>query len=217
MKLSLILALEGLALYIPSTLHAQTAPDAQACELRIITTDNVQVADSTNFKDGGLIGGLLTGLYEKQDPLLVYDIARDEVGEVGQKRLMNARLIDLPPRFSDYITSFETGGQRPLAAFQAAKRSGRISASAAPCLAEIAVVAATYIRTSLSRTFSFAFLYRQFGAGNRPEKVVSFGSSQKVDAFPPKSSADVPAARAELRMALEKAISGLFARIAKTK
>lgn len=211
-------ALGALALCIPVS-WAQNAPQPTtlACEMRIFTTDNVQVADSTDFKDAGLVGGFLSGLYEKQDPLLAHDIAQSEIGAAAQERIMAASLTELPPRFSGYAVSFEAGGQRPLAAFQAARRSPRLSSSSASCQAEIAVVAATYVRTSLSRTFGFAFMYREFGINPRANKVITFGSSQKVTAFPPKTPADIPAARVELRQAFERAFPAFLAKIAKAK
>lgn len=199
----------------PAATAAQDVVGSQVCELRIITTDNLNIADSTDFKDGGLVGGLLSGLYKKQDPLLAHDIAHEEVGEAGQKRLFAARLADIPTRFSGYAISFEAGGQRPLAAYHAAKRSGRLSSSTAPCLAEFAVIGASYIRTSLSRTFAVALMYRQFGAGTKPDMVVLFGKSQKVNAFPPTTSENATLAREELRLIFDNSISGFFAKISK--
>jgi len=189
--------------------------NASPCELHFITTDNIQIADSTDFKDGGLVGGLLSGLYRKENPLSAYDLANAEVGPEGQERFLAASLNLLPSQFADYHVAYEHGGNRPLAAFQQAKKTLRLSSSDSPCLAEISVVAVTYVRTSLARRIGYLFMFRQFDGAGSARKVITFANFSPVKAFPPQSEADFPAAREEVKSGFINALGGFMRKIDK--
>lgn len=206
------------AAMIPLSLQAQErVVESEDCKVRIITTSNLQIADSTNFRKGGLVGGLLSGMYQKQDPLRALDIATSEVGPEGQQRLIAENEAFFPSRFASYEKMYEAGFQRPLAAFQEAKRTGRLSSSDAPCVFEFSVVAVTYVRTSLSREIGYLFMFREFGPEQKAKAVVTYADMVSVKAFPPKSEADVPAAKTELSAAFIKTLKGFFEKVGKQR
>lgn len=199
----------------PSAVAADSG-QLQPCGIRFITTDNIQIADSTNFKDGGLVGGLLSGLYRTENPLTAHDAANAAIGPEGQERLITANLTLLPPQLSSDDMAFEFGGQRPLAAFQDARKTSRLSASDAPCLTEISVVAVTYVRTSLARRIGYLFMFRQFDGIDKARRVVTYAGFSPVKAFPPQSDTDLPAAREELSAGFIKTFEGFMEKIRKS-
>lgn len=192
---------------------------AQSCTLSIITTENIQIADSTHFKEARIIGSAISTLYEKQDPLAAFDIANSTVGPEGQETLIMANLDLLPDRFLDRRIITEAGGQRPLAAFTAAKRSLRLSSSDDPCLAELSVVAVTYSRTSLYQKIGYLFMFREFSGAGKATNVVTFAEFNSVKAFPPKSKAeaDATAARTELSNAFVKSFTNFTKKVGEKK
>lgn len=195
--------------------QARDSSASPPCELHVITAPGLSVADSTDFKDSGLIGGLMSGLYKKPDYDAVKEMANAEIGPEGQERLINANLDKLPARFAGYRVIFERGGPQSIPAFKDAKRSPRLAASNAPCLAEISVIAIAYIRTSLSRGISSLFMFRQFGPEPQAKMVVSYANSAPARAFPPKSQDDVSTAQAELAAAFTKVYAAFLQKIAK--
>jgi hypothetical protein len=191
---------------------------AQRCELRIITTKKgLSVADSTDFKGTGLIGGAMAGLYKKPNYQAVVDFANGEIGPEGQERLIRAGLVNLPGRLAGYQVTFEQAGPEALAAFKDARHAPRLTASTASCVAEISVIAIAYVRTSLSRTVDCLFMFRQFGAGPQPVTVVTYANDASVHAFPPKSDGDAPAARAELSTTFATVFAAFLKKIEKGK
>jgi hypothetical protein len=72
----------------------------------------------------------------------------------------------------------------------------RLSASSTPCYAEIRVISQLYEKTALHRMIYSWFVFRQFD-GDRILFEHNIAKATQTDAFPPKSEAEVDAARAD--------------------
>jgi len=208
----------GQASVVTPTGQEGSAPAAQRCELRIITTrKGLSVSDSTDFKGGGLVGGAMSALYRKPNYPAIIDFANTEIGPEGQEKLIRAGLANLPTRLAGYRVVFEQAGPEALAAFKDARHSPRLTASTAPCVAEISVIAIAYIRTSLSRTVGALFMFRQFGSEPKATTVIVYANDASVRAFPPKSESDAPAARAELSTTFANVFAAFLKKVEKGK
>lgn len=185
-----------------------------SCVLQVLLHDDFGIADSTSFKEGGLVGDALAALYRKEDPKAASKFALDTIGSEAKKKMIIDHLDENKIGLPGYKISFSNIDQNIAEYYSNRKSQPRKFELHNNCYAELLFVN-NYIRTSLYRKLSFLYVLRVFGDGEKPVKVEASAPWFDAKAFPPRSEADVAPARDELVTALSQSLTVFQAEMAK--
>jgi hypothetical protein len=181
-------ALCGFALAATAAAQAPVPSAAEpACELHFWATDDA-LAGANILLNSALQNGVTTGN-------VLLDALPAEAQAAGLERLDLATLLGLPGLRLVRETE-------PVRDKVAAHRKGRLTASTAPCYAELAVKRMGY-RTDpfFGRDFGAVFIYRRFAPGGATARIIQGGGDVSIKIFPPRDETQREAAREEMTAA----------------
>lgn len=206
-----VIAAYGFGLFSPAWGQAPLDPP---CTLHILQKDDFGIADSTGFEEAGLVGALLSSAYRRENPQAMTELALGTIGSAAREGFLREHLDPAKIGLSNAVLRFDKFDQDSSAYFNNRKKLGPLIEDEGPCYAEL-YVGVGYVRTSLYRKLAFSYILRRFDRTRaRPKWVHAFGSLLGTRHFPPKTDADIEAARTELREGLDTSLAAFQAEVA---
>lgn len=195
-----------------------TATPANACELHIWPTENY-IGINTGLLSGfGFVGAIADVAAHKGRVKTVKDLMRDYLGpdvqieelnkiDVAKKLKLDGYriVVEEPTPFNEDIKK-DPVLKAKVKAMNARMKSGeRLSASTAPCYAELIGTMIFYHKAMMygSNLFS-GWVYRQFPATGKATKTAAGSVKNPLEDFPAKTEEKIALAKLELRDAYSK-------------
>jgi len=199
--------------------QAQDAAAAGACELHVWPTENYLGLSMGLLSGFGALGALADHSAHKDKVQTVKDLMREYLGpEVQIEELRKAdvagtlglagyRIVVEAPTPSEEDVKADPAVKAAAKAMNAKLKSGvRLSASTAPCYAELVGIQIFYHKAMMyGRNLFSAWTFRDFGrTGTGAPRAFSGSVKNPLEDFPPKTPDKVESAKAEIRDAYAK-------------
>lgn len=204
------------------TAQASAAP-AQAssvtgCELHVWPTENYLGVNIGLLSGFGIVGALADRSAHKNRVQTVKDLMADylgpdvqiqELNKIGIAKTLNLEgyriVIEEPTPFNEDVKKDPVVKARAKMLNDRLKSGQRMSASVAPCYAELATTMIFYHKAMMYGSNLFAgWIFRDFGKGPGTVKVSKGAVKNPLENFPPKTPETIEAAKLELRDAFAK-------------
>jgi hypothetical protein len=215
---SLIAAL-AVSSALSATANAQTdaaaSAAAPACELHVFPTLEGQAMTSGWLAGFGIIGAVADAASNKSRNISEAEYLKEALGP----RLQVAALkgvdivaeLKLPPSQIIYETPI---ADRNITT----KATTRLSASTAPCYAELVITQNFYRKAAMyGRSLNNRFIFKDFRTGKTAAKLVKGRGGNGLSHFPPKTTDETEAAELDLRTAFAKNFTEFAATIKASK
>jgi len=217
MKLQTALgAAAAFAAILSGTQAAAAQESAQpACELHIFPTLEGQ-AQTTGWLSGfGIVGAVADAAKNKDRNVSEAEYLKEALGPRLQIEALRSvdvvAALRLPPSQIIYET--------PIADRKVStKATGRLSASTAPCYAELLITQNFYKKAAIyGRSLNNRFIFKDFRGGATKAKLVKGRGGNGLAHFPPKTTDETEVAESELRETFAKNFMEFAGGIAPTK
>jgi hypothetical protein len=190
-KSGIFLSGGALALLLTSAQASAQLAGPAGCELHFWPTEKAQTSNASGV--GGAIGGALAGKRMTSEDGLLSDLPPEAQAEALRALDLQA-LLGTPAPVSVVLQT------TPLKTKTATSSRQRLTASAAPCYAELAVKRIGYrSHITAGRDFGAVFILRRYATPSAPARVVQGGADVSVKLYPARTEEERPAANAELQ------------------
>ena len=175
----------------PAAAPAQPAAAPAACELHFWPTEKAQTSNYSGV--AGPIGAALAGKRMTGADALLADLPPE--AQADALRALDLKgLLAMP---APVAVVLETA---PLRMKAAGSQKTRLTASTAPCYAELAVKRIGYrSHITAGRDFGAVFILRRYANAAAPARIVQGAADVPVKLYPARNEAERPAANAELK------------------
>ena len=190
------LAQEASTLAAPATTEA-AAPAAPACELHVFPTIEGQ-AQTTGWLSGfGIIGAVADASANKNRNVGDAAYLKEALGPAMQVDALKALDLAAALKLPASQVIFET----PIADRNVTTKAGnRLSASTAPCYAELIVTQNLYTKRAIyGRALNNRFIVKDFRTGKTKTDLQKGRGGNGLSLFPPKTTEEAEGAEKELR------------------
>lgn len=202
-----------------TAMPAAASPAAGAgCELHVWPTENYVGMNSGLLSGFAVLGALADQAAHKNRVQTVKDLMRDYLGPEMQMDELNkvgitktlkldgySVIVEPPTPFNEDVKKDPALKAKVKEMNARIKAGQRLSASTAPCYAELIGTVIFYQKAMFYGSNLFGgWVYRQFPATGNATKIKAGAVKNPLEDFPPKTPEKVDAAKAELRDAFAK-------------
>ena len=203
---------------LPAVAQEVSPPATQECELHVWPTENYLGLNTGLLSGFGIVGAVADLSAHEGRVKTVKDLMRDylgpdvqleELNKIGLTKTLkldNYRIIvEEPTPFNEDLKNNPELKAKVKAMNAKIKGGERLSASTAPCYAEIIGTMIFYHKAMMYGSNLFGgWIYREFPATGKATKSITGAVKNPLENFPPKTPEMVEAAKAELRDAYTK-------------